>query len=201
MANTLTSVNGIALITGAAAGIGEEVGYAFAEAGASGVVFADINYEQAAENAEKSKAHATNPKYRALAIKVDVSDPANVQEMVDFTVKEFDRIDYSVNSAGLGATSLAPTADLDIDNFDSIIKVNTRGVMLCMRAVTKAMIAQEPKVHTGRHGKERSLGRGCIVNIGSMGSYAAAPSMMAYIGSKHALLGMTKVAWKSYPVP
>lgn len=85
----------------AAAGIGEEMGNAFAEAGALGVVFADINAEGAAENAEKSKAYATNPAYKALSITVDTTDQASVQEMVDFTIKEFGRINYSINSAGV----------------------------------------------------------------------------------------------------
>ena len=52
-------------------------------------------------NAEKSKTYATNPEYRALAMKVDTANLDSVQEMVDFTIKEFDRIDYSVNSAGV----------------------------------------------------------------------------------------------------
>ncbi|KAI9639988.1 hypothetical protein NHQ30_011657, partial [Ciborinia camelliae] len=178
----------------AAAGIGEETGYAFAEAGAAGVVFADLNYEGASANAEKSKAFAINPKYRALAIKVDTTDPNSVQAMVDFTIKEFGQIDYSINSAGVGATSLKPTSDIDIDNFDSTIAINTRGTMLCVRAVTKAMSIQEPAIYKGRHGEERSLGRGVIVNLGSGLSFGAGPGMMAYVASKHALMGITKVA-------
>lgn len=66
--------------------------------------------------------------------------------------------------------------------------------MLCVRAVTKAMSSQEPRTHKGRHGEERSLGRGCIVNLGSAMSYVAGPGMMAYAASKHALMGITKVA-------
>ncbi|CAG8958367.1 hypothetical protein HYFRA_00011044 [Hymenoscyphus fraxineus] len=191
---TFATVDGVALITGAGAGIGEETGYAFAEAGASGVVFADINYENALANAEKSKAHATNPNYRAISTQVDVSSPESVQAIVDLTVQEFGRIDYSVNSAGLGATSLLPTQDVDIKNFDGMFEVNTKGVMLCVRAVCKAMMAQDPRIHKGRHGKERTLGRGCIVNLASAASYLAAPHMMAYVASKHAVLGITKVA-------
>jgi len=68
--------------------------------------------------------------------------------------------------------------------------------MLCVRAVTKIMITQEPRTHQGRHEKKRSIGRGCIVNVGSGASYIASPNMMAYVASKHALLGITKVAGK-----
>lgn len=68
------------------------------------MVFADINEETAAANAEKSKAYASNKAYKALSFKVDVTDPVSVQAMVDFTVQNFGRIDYSVNSAGVGSS-------------------------------------------------------------------------------------------------
>lgn len=86
----------------AAGGIGGETGLAFAEAGARAVVFADPNEAGAPESAAQSKSLATNPEYRALAIRVDVRDEASLQEMVDSTVKEFGRTNYSVNSAGMG---------------------------------------------------------------------------------------------------
>ncbi len=65
------------------------------------MLVADINIQGVQETAEKSKQHATHPEYRALSVMVDVTDPASVQEMVDAAVKEFGRIDYSVNSAGV----------------------------------------------------------------------------------------------------
>lgn len=185
-------------------------------------MFADIDFEGSSANAEKSKAFATNPAYRAVAIRVDTTDPESVQAMVDFTIKEFGQISYSINSAGVrpllflpplpshiasrlltelrqykvGATSLKPTSDVDIDNFDRTIAVNAKGTMLCIRAVSKAMSTQEPILYKGRHGDERNLGRGCIVNLGSALSYVAGPNMMAYTASKHALIGITKVAGK-----
>lgn len=87
----------------AASGIGRETAYSFAEAGASGIVFADINKEGAQEAAEESKKFATNPNYRTVVVEVDVTDPASVQAMVDVAVKEFRQIDYNVNSAGVSA--------------------------------------------------------------------------------------------------
>lgn len=98
----------------------------------------------------------------------------------------------------LGPSSLCPTLDLNIENFDSILKVNTRGVMLCVRAVSKVMISQDIRIFKGRHGRERTLGRGCIVNIGSAASYIGQPHIMAYVASKHAVLGITKVACKLF---
>jgi len=186
------ATKGVALITGAASGLGEEIGFAFAEAGASGIVFADLNENGAASNAEKSKKYAINSQYKALSIKVDVTDLVSVQKMVDFAVETFGRIDYSINCAGI-SPPFVPTSDIDIEAFDRTLNVNLKGVMLCVRAVTKAMLGQEPQLYTGRHG-ERTLGRGSIVNLGSITSHMAGPSMMAYTASKHAVLGLTKVA-------
>ncbi|TGO67430.1 hypothetical protein BOTNAR_0042g00150 [Botryotinia narcissicola] len=180
-----------------AAGIGEETGFAFAETGASGVIFADLNIKGAKASAEKSKEFATNPQYRTLALEVNTTEPESIQAMVDPTIKEFGRIDYFVNSAGFGATSLAPTSDIDVDNFDRTFAVNARGTMLCIRAETKAMTAQEPRKVKGRHGDERSLGRGCIVNLGSGLSYGAGPRMMAYAASKHAVIAGQRKARNS----
>lgn len=91
---------------------------------------------------------------------------------------------------------MLPTSDLDIENFDSVLKVNTKGVMLCIRAVSKVMMTQDVLTHKGRHGEERILGRGSIVNVGSGASYIGSPNMMAYVASKHAVLGITKAACK-----
>ena len=85
----------------AAGGIGEETAFAFAEAGVSAIAFADIDDQKAAKVAEASKGLAINKDYRTLVIAVDVTDPTSVQRMVDETVKEFGRIDYNVNAAGV----------------------------------------------------------------------------------------------------
>lgn len=65
-----------------------------------------------------------------------------------------------------------------------------------MRAVSKVMATQESLTYESRHG-QRNLGRGSIVNLGSLSSFAGAAGMMAYTASKHAVLGMTKVAGKN----
>ena len=65
------------------------------------IVFADLDEKGAQEAAEKSKGFATNSHFRTMALRVDVTDPNSVQSMVDATVKEFGRIDYNVNSAGV----------------------------------------------------------------------------------------------------
>lgn len=93
----------------------------------------------------------------------------------------------------LGNLSYAPASDIKIDVFDKTIDTNVKGTMLCVRAVSKVMAEQEPLSYEGRHG-QRSLGRGSIVNIGSLSSLVGANGMMGYTASKHALLGISKVA-------
>ncbi|KAK6067168.1 short-chain dehydrogenase reductase [Seiridium cupressi] len=191
MASKVTLNAGTALVTGAAGGIGRETALAFAEAGVEAIVFADINETGARDAAKASQKYAKHPQYRSLALKVDISDESSAQSMVDATVKEFGRIDYSVNSAGLGNISGAATPDLNIDVFSKTLEVNIKGTMLCVRGVTKVMAEQEPLTYTGRHGT-RSLGRGSIVNLGSVNSYVVAPGMMPYTTSKHAIIRLTK---------
>lgn len=85
--------------------------------------------------------------------------------------------------------------DASVDDFDEIAAVNTKGTMLCMRAVSKAMLTQESFKYQSRNG-ERNLGRGCIVNLEFINSYIAGPKSLPYISSKFAVLGMTKAAGK-----
>ncbi|KAI5917479.1 hypothetical protein F4810DRAFT_696274 [Camillea tinctor] len=185
---------GIALVTGAASGIGKETAFAFAEAGVTGVVFADANEQGAQDAAEKSILCAKNPNYRPIALKVDIASEDSVQAMVNTTVKEFGRIDYSVNSAGIGNISPALAPNIDVDVFCKTMEINIKGTMLCVRAVTKVMSSQEPVTYTSsRHG-ERSIGRGSIVNLASINSFIAPPGMAPYVASKHAVMGITKSA-------
>ncbi|XXH05556.1 hypothetical protein Hte_011988 [Hypoxylon texense] len=188
----------VALITGAASGIGKETALALAEAGVRAIAFADINEEGAHEAAQESRKYAKHASYKSLAIKVNIVDEESVQTMVDTTVKEFGRIDFSVNSAGMGNISGAITPNLKVDVFSKTIETNIKGTMLCVRAVTKVMADQEPLSYTSRHGT-RSLGRGSIINVGSVNSHVAAPGMLPYTTSKHALIGITKSAGKPLP--
>ena len=93
----------------------------------------------------------------------------------------------------MGNISGAMTPNVKADVFSKTLEVNVQGTMLCVRAVSKAMASQEPLKHEGRRGT-RDLGRGSIVNLGSVNSYCAAPGMMPYTASKHAIVGITKTA-------
>ncbi|KAL9123284.1 MAG: hypothetical protein Q9187_000156 [Circinaria calcarea] len=186
-------INGIALVTGAGSGIGRDCALAYAAEGAQGVVFADLNLESAQAAASSSIAFATNPQYSALALRVDVADLKSVEEMVAKAVATFGRIDYSVNSAGVGVREPREVAEASIEEFDLFWRVNVRGVLHCVQAVSKVMKQQSPITIAGRNGP-RDVGRGVIINLGSCNSYVATHHIVQYTTSKHAVLGLTRNA-------
>lgn len=100
------NIEGFALVTGAGSGIGRDCAFAYSAEGAAGVAFADIDEAAAEAAAKESAAFAANPAYRAIHVRVDVSDEASVDEMVRRTVEAFGRVDYGVNSAGVSVHSL-----------------------------------------------------------------------------------------------
>src|ERR1700737_2036018 len=144
----LSFENKVALVTGAASGLGLATARAFAESGAS-VVLADWN-EEAAQSAAKELA---NKGHKTLAIRCDVSDDAQVEAMVKQTVTTFGRLDAAYNNAGVQSV-LAETADSPRDDYDRVMGVNLRGVWSCMKFELQVM---------------REQGSGAIVNCSSLG--------------------------------
>jgi NAD(P)-dependent dehydrogenase (short-subunit alcohol dehydrogenase family) len=149
----------------------------FAEAGAA-VMLADV-HEDAVQAAARELAAAG---HKAIAVRCDVSDDAQVAAMVDRTVAEFDRIDAAFNNAGVMAR-IAPTADSTREDWDRVIGINLRGVWSCMK-------------HELRH-MERQ-GSGAIVNNASVGALTGNPGIGAYIASKHGVVGLTRTAALEY---
>ncbi|KAL3434226.1 hypothetical protein BDV09DRAFT_186021 [Aspergillus tetrazonus] len=141
---------GVALVTGAASGIGKETALAFAEAAT-------------VEECRKYSAH--HQSFRTAAVQADITYEPSVAKMVHIAVKEFGRIDYCVH-AGMGNISSARTENLNVDVSDRTLATNARGTMLVLRAVSAARAEQEPQTHQSpRHGTSRSIGWGSIVVI------------------------------------
>src|SRR5881275_126138 len=140
--------NKVALITGAGSGLGLATAKAFAESGAA-VVLADWN-----ETAARSATQELNGQgHKALAIRCDVADDAQVEAMMDQTVAAFGRLDAAYNNAGV-QNELAEAADQTREDFDRVVGINLRGVWSCMKFELRQM---------------RKQGSGTIVNCSSLG--------------------------------
>jgi NAD(P)-dependent dehydrogenase (short-subunit alcohol dehydrogenase family) len=169
--------NKVALVTGAASGMGLATVQAFAEEGAA-VMLADVAEE--AVNAQARKLVAAG--HKAIAIRCDVSDDAQVKTMVERTVSEFGRLDAAFNNAGVMAR-IAPTADSTREDWDRVIGINLRGVWSCMKYELRQMERQ---------------GSGAIVNNASVGALTGNPGIGSYIASKHGVVGLTRTAALEY---
>jgi NAD(P)-dependent dehydrogenase (short-subunit alcohol dehydrogenase family) len=167
----------VALVTGAASGMGLATAQAFAEAGAA-VVLADFKEDAVKAAAEKLMANG----HRALAVRCDVSDDAEVAAMVDRAVAEFGRLDAAFNNAGVMAR-IAPTAHSTREDWDRVIGTNLRGVWSCMKHELRQMERQ---------------GGGAIVNNASVGALTGNPGIGSYIASKHGVVGLTRTAALEY---
>jgi 3alpha(or 20beta)-hydroxysteroid dehydrogenase len=159
----------VAVITGAAQGMGAAEALLFVAAGAR-VVLADVQDETGREVAA---ALGPDAAYEHL----DVRSAAEWGHLVEATVQRFGRFDVLVNNAGI--IRVATIEALDMADYHEMVAVNQTGVLLGMRAALAPLIA---------------AGGGSIVNISSFNGLHGLPGMVAYTGSKFAVRGMTKVA-------
>ncbi len=167
----------VALVTGAGSGLGLATARAFAASGAS-VVLGDWN-----EEAGRSAATALiDQGHRALAVRCDVSDDAQVEAMVEQAVSTFGRLDAAYNNAGV-QNIVAETADATREDYDRVTAINLRGVWSCMKFELRQM---------------RKQGSGAIVNCSSLGGLVGAPGRGTYHAAKHGVLGLTKSAALEY---
>jgi NAD(P)-dependent dehydrogenase (short-subunit alcohol dehydrogenase family) len=167
----------VALVTGAASGMGLATAKAFAEAGAM-VALADRNADALQPAAEKLRAAG----HRVIAIACDVTHEAEAAAMVARTVAEFRRLDMAYNNAGI----LGPMGDITDETaeaFDQVNAVNLRGVWTCMKHELLCM---------------RGQGSGAIVNCSSLGGLVGLPGRAAYHATKHGVIGLTKSAAMDY---
>jgi 3-oxoacyl-[acyl-carrier protein] reductase len=157
-----------AIVTGAATGIGEAIAKRLAEAGAT-VAVADLNKDGADQVA------ATLPN-KSFGVQVDVTSSASVNAAVAAVLARTGRVHILVNNAGV-AGKAAPVGDQTDEDFTKVMAINVNGVFFFCRAVMG-------------HMREHKYGR--IVNIASIAGKEGNPNMIAYSGSKAAVIGMTK---------
>ncbi len=171
----------VALVTGAAGGIGRATALAFANTGAC-VVVADVNISGAEETAHL----ITQAGGIAIAVRTDVTQADAVEALVQTTFDHFGRLDYAHNNAGIANDAVAgmvSTAEHSEETFDRIISVNLKGVWLCLKYELPRMVAQ---------------GGGAIVNTSSVLGLIGSKGLAAYVASKHGVAGLTKTAALEY---
>lgn len=165
----------VALVTGAATGIGLACAETFVRAGAT-VVMADIN------EPTDQVARLVQAGYAVVPYRCDVSDTKAVEEMIGWIVATYGRLDAAHNNAGI-QTPQRPMAEITDEEFDRTVAVDLKGVWNCMRYEIRQMLRQ---------------GGGAIVNTSSQGGVTGFPGQAAYIACKHAVIGLTRTAAIDY---
>lgn len=171
--NKLLDLSGkTAIVTGGALGIGFGIAFRLAEAGAK-VVVADLKEQEAFQAVEQ----LTSQGFKAKAIKVDVSNQADVLNLVEVTVAEFGAVDILVNNAGIYPST--PVSQMSLDDFKKVLAINLESVFLCTKSVSEQMIKQ------GRGGR--------VINITSIDAlHPSSVGLAHYDASKHGVWGFTK---------
>ena len=166
----------IAVVTGAAQGIGQAIATTLAQEGAD-VVVADLNANRCHETVERVKQLGR----KAIAVSVNVGDWDQVKRMVDHVLKEWERIDILVNNAGITRDGLLMR--MKEEDWQAVLQVNVTGTFFCAKAVLPTMSRQR---------------RGRIVNIASIVGAIGNAGQANYAASKAAVIGLTKTIAREY---
>jgi len=166
----------VALVTGAAQGIGRAIALLLAQKGAD-IVVSDINLEKAEEAAKEIEALGR----RAMAIKVNVADANDVEHMVGTILEKFGQIDILVNNAGIARDKLI--LRMTEEDWDAVLNVNLKGTFNCTKAVIRHMSKQR---------------KGKIVNIASVVGEMGNAGQANYSASKAGVIGLTKTIAREF---
>jgi NAD(P)-dependent dehydrogenase (short-subunit alcohol dehydrogenase family) len=168
----MNRLNGrIAVVTGAASGIGKGIAIAFAREGAGVIVADKVEEARAAEALAAIRMHGGE----ALFVRTDVSSETSVRSMADAALARFGRVDILVNNAGIFTESLIE--NMPVDDWDRVVNTNLRGTFLCTRALIGQMLDR---------------GDGRIINIASQLGQIGGKSVGHYAASKAGIIGLTK---------
>lgn len=163
----------VAIVTGGGIGMGEATAILFAEHGAR-VVVSDINEEAGEGTVESIRSTGGT----AAFIAANVAEEDQVEALVARTIELYGKLDCAVNNAAI-APDTRPVAEADLQEFDRVIAVNLRSVLICMKHEIRRMLED---------------GGGAIVNVGSVSSVRPQPNNPAYTAAKHGVIGLTKAA-------
>ena len=171
----------VALVTGAARGLGRAISLALAAAGAEVALglrdaHADANLQSEVEGLGR----------KALPLQMDMTRLGQISAAVDATVREFGRLDILVNNAGIAPGN--PAEDVREEDFDQTLAINLKGTFFCSQAAGRVMIRQKS---------------GCIVNMSSQAGFAALPTESVYCMTKAAIAHLTKclaVEWGQHNI-
>lgn len=163
----------VAIVTGAAQGIGAAYAHGLAAAGAK-LCISDML------DAGPVAAAIARAGGSAIAVHCDVTDPNSVKAMVEATVQAYGQVDVLLNNAGVFATlALRPLTEIDSAEWDRVMAVNVRGVFECIKAVV-------PEMRKRRYGK--------IINIASGTVFKGVPMLLHYVASKGAVVALSRAA-------
>jgi NAD(P)-dependent dehydrogenase (short-subunit alcohol dehydrogenase family) len=167
----------VALVTGAASGIGESIALLYAKNGAK-VVVSDIDDAGGQETVDG----ITKADGKAMFIHADVSKSDDCMRLVGQTLARYDHLDFACNNAGIGGEQ-NPVAQLSVEGWNRTIAINLSGVFYCMRYEIQAMLKN---------------GGGSIVNMASILGQVGFAGAAAYVSAKHGVLGLTQTAALEY---
>src|SRR5690606_2913783 len=167
----------VAIVTGAASGIGEATAKLFASEGAK-VVLSDISEEKGTAVVDQIKKSGGE----ALFVKSDASKAEDHERLVKETVKKYRALHIAVNNAGIGGAS-APTGEYPVDSWQKVIDINLTGVFYGMRYQLPEMA---------------KAGSGSVINVASILGQVGFENSAAYVASKHGVVGLTKAGALEY---
>jgi len=162
--------NRVAIVTGGGKGIGREICLGLSKQGAK-IVIAELDIENSNKVIEEIKDSGSE----AIAIKTDISNENSVKNLILETIKKFNKIDILINNAGI--RHVKKLDDHNLNDWNDMLSVNLTGPYICCKAVIPEM---------------KKVGKGKIINFGSIASFMGRPDRVGYVAAKSGVLGLTR---------